>query len=49
MNNFSKFTWIDRFVYSNHLEQEVALAGNNENIFLIDVFGNILETVNYED
>lgn len=49
MNNFSKFSWIKDFVFSNELEQEVALAGiNDENIVLIDVFGNIIENVKSE-
>lgn len=47
MTNFSKFLWVDKFVYSNELEQEVALAGTNDNMFLIDVFGNVLETFDY--
>jgi len=47
--NFAKFNWIREFVFSNELEQEVALAGISENkIVLIDVFGNILESVNEE-
>lgn len=48
MNNFSKFKWIKEFVFSDELEQEVALAGLDTEIVLIDVFGNVLETVNEE-
>ena len=48
MNKFSKFSWIKDFVFSNELEQEVALAGVNENIVVIDVFGNIIENVKSE-
>lgn len=48
MNNFSKFEWIKDFVFSDELEQEVALAGLDNQIVLIDVFGNILEPVNNE-
>ena len=48
MNNFSKFGWIKDFVFSNELEQEVALAGLNDEIVLIDVFGNVLQTLTNE-
>jgi len=48
MNNFSKFVWIKDFVFSNELEQEVALAGINDEIVLIDVFGNVLQTLSNE-
>jgi hypothetical protein len=48
MNNFSKFQWIKDFVFSNELEQEVALAGLDNKIVLIDVFGYVLEDVSNE-
>lgn len=44
------YNWVKEFVFSNILEQYVALAGegslrtDNENIVLIDVFGNVIDT-----
>lgn len=44
--NYSR---INKFVYSLELEQYVALAETKENtLVLIDVFGNVLETLNNE-
>ena len=37
----SKFKWVKEFVYSNILKEEVALAGMDENIVLINKVGNI--------
>lgn len=49
MEKFSRFLWIKDFVFSNELEQEVALAGISDTEFaLIDVFGNVLETLTNE-
>jgi len=48
---FNKYLWVKEFVFSNLLEQYVALAGEynegeEENIVLVDVFGEqIVESV----
>lgn len=49
MNKILRFKWIKEFVFSDELEQEVALAGfSDDDIVLIDVFGNILENLSTE-
>ena len=44
----NKFEWVKEFVFSNQLEQEVALAGSETEMFLIDVFGEVVETLTNE-
>ena len=39
------FDWVKEFVFSNELNKEVALAGSNDEMFLIDIEGTILEEV----
>jgi len=41
----SKFSWVKEFVFSNELSKNVALAGINEDLFLIDVEGEVVETL----
>lgn len=46
---YYNFDWVKKFVFSNILEQYVALAGHKgvnsfDNIVLIDVFGNVVKT-----
>ena len=44
----NKFEWVKEFVFSNQLEQDVALAGSDTELFLIDVFGEVVETLEVE-
>ena len=39
----AKFDWVKDFVFSEMLEKYVALAGVEENMFLIDTDGRIVE------
>jgi len=42
---YTKYKWVKEFVYSNLLEQDVALAKEkgNKGIILIDVFGEPID------
>jgi hypothetical protein len=40
-----KFDWIKEFVFSDILEKYVALAGVEEQLFLVDCDGKIVEYV----
>ena len=45
---FLKFTWAKEFVFSNELNKYVALAGTENELFLIDHSGEIIETLENE-
>jgi len=38
-----KFDWVEKFVFSTILEKFVALAGVEDELFLIDLDGKIVE------
>lgn len=40
-----KFEWIKDFVFSTQLNQFVALAGQDDELFLIDLDGKVLEVL----
>jgi len=41
----SKFSWVKEFVFSENLNKNVALAGNETELFLIDISGEIIENL----
>jgi len=38
-----KFDWVERFVFSTKLEKFVAIAGIEDELFLIDLDGKVVE------
>jgi hypothetical protein len=38
-----KFDWVERFVFSTTLEKFVAIAGVEDELFLIDLDGKVVE------
>lgn len=38
-----KFDWVERFVFSTTLEKFVAIAGIEDELFLIDLDGKVVE------
>jgi len=42
---FTKFSWAKEFVFSNELNKDVALAGMKDDLVLIDLSGEVLETL----
>ena len=40
-----KFEWVKNFVFSTQLNKFVALAGQGDELFLIDLDGKILEVL----
>ena len=44
-NTNSKFDWVKEFVFSTKLEKFVALAGVDDELFLVDMDGKIVDFV----